>query len=158
MWRFWPSWTGHENFLSCHMIQSQRSSWWLNKWRKMASTVWVPKLPYWETNALIGEMCHAYAPAAANQREASILASKHVFRHYRSSCTEVQVALVLDHPGGNDRVFVVFGYLHVFRTHNHWTGEWESTENEYLRWKRKRIAQKAVFLTCNYFNVEICSF
>lgn len=39
---------------------------------QMAQTIWarrVSKRPYWETNAPIGEMHHAPAPAAANQRQ-----------------------------------------------------------------------------------------
>lgn len=32
-------------------------------------------------------------------------------------------AVVLDHPGGSDRVCVGFGYVHVFRAPSHLTGE-----------------------------------
>lgn len=88
--------------------------------------------------------------------------SAHVFRHSRFLTEVLQAALVLDHPGGNDRVFVVFGYFQVFRAHNHWTGEWESTENDFFKMKAlKKRALSSVFHTkfLNLWcNTKMCCF
>lgn len=68
----------------------------------------------------------------------------------------VTPALVLDHTAASHRVFVFFCYFNFFRDRNHWTGEWETTENEYLRWKPKWSAHSAMFLTgnCDKFLVQ----